>query len=201
MLTLYTVCFIVGGTFVALAAFAGIDGPDFDLEFDTDLELTAPREEEPETWNWSRKRPRKQSGLPLTSLKFWTFGSCFFGLTGILLSLLQPALSRGAIAAIALAVGVGCGTAIAIALQRLSENQANSLIRSNDLIGLVGTVEIPFDRNSKGKIRINVKDTSLDLVALTESSQTFKKGEQVYIVGIENSKVWVVEKESLSNYE
>lgn len=200
MFALYTLCAIVGGAFVILAAVAGVDGPDFDLEFDTDIELTAPREEEAGDSIFRRKRPRKQFWLPVTSLKFWTFGSCFFGLTGLVLSRSQSSLSRGAIAAISLAVGIVCGTAIAVILRRLRQHQADSLIRPNDLLGLPGTVEIPFDRDSKGKIRVNVKGSSLDLVALTESDKVFNRGEQVYIVGFENNKVWVVERESLENY-
>ncbi|MDY6783325.1 MAG: NfeD-like protein [Cyanobacteriota bacterium] len=200
MLTLYTVCTVVGGAFVILAAVAGIDGPDFDLDFETDLEFGARANRKADSLLSPQKRARKPFWWILTRFKFWTFGSCFFGLTGLLLSQFRPVLPANTILALSLLFGAVFGTAIAVILQHLQDNPADSMIRPDDLVGLLGTVEIPFDRESKGKVRVSIKGTNLDLVALTESSKSLNRGEQICIVGTENNKVWVVEREALKEY-
>lgn len=192
---LYTLCALIGGAFVLLAAFGGIDGPDFDFDFDTDFDFP-PHQREEESF-FDRPRRRKLFWLPFFSLKFWTFGSCFFGLTGMVLSRIPSGLSTVAIAAISAIMGIILGTLVALVLQHLRRHQANSLIRPNDLIGLPGVVEIPVARDRRGKIRVSVKGSNLDLIALTESDRSFDRGEKVYIVGSENNKVWVVEPEIL----
>lgn len=42
MMTLYLFCLTIGGGFVILSAFAGLDGIDFDTHFDMDVELSEP---------------------------------------------------------------------------------------------------------------------------------------------------------------
>ncbi|NET45083.1 NfeD-like protein [Okeania sp. SIO2B3] len=185
----YFFCLIIGGAFVALSAFAGLDGVDFDQDFDPDLEITDQSSRQVNTSIYQRRR---RLWLPLFSLKFWTFGSCFFGLTGILLSYISSTLSPTIIAIISIIVGILCGTIMAWVLYTLKNRQADSLVRSGDLVGLSGIVEIPFDKNSRGKIRLNVKNSVIELMAFTEESREFTRGEKAFIVGIENHRVWVV---------
>jgi len=185
----YVFCLIIGGAFVALSAFAGLDGVDFDQDFEPDLEII---DQENKQGNTSYHRPRRRLWLPFFSLKFWTFSSCFFGLTGILLSNISPSLSPTIIAIISIIVGILCGTIMAYVLHTLKNRPANSLVRSDDLQGLSGTVEIPFDKNSKGKIRVTVKESMVEFIAFSEENREFTKGEKVFIVGVENNRVWVV---------
>lgn len=78
MFTLYLFCLVVGGVFVALAAFAGLDGVDFDQDFDPDIELLEKSAKTEEDRHIPRKnRHRRGLGLPFFSLRFWTFGGCF----------------------------------------------------------------------------------------------------------------------------
>ena len=205
MFYIYLVSFIVGGIFVALSALAGIDGVEFDNDFDvdeldididedfdSDIEISEYGEKNQNSY-FMQRRKRKFPRLPITSLKFWTFGFCFFGLTGLILSWLQPqGISAGLILLIAIIMGLICGTSIVTILRSVRINQANSLLESSDLVGLLATVEIPFDHQSKGKIRVNIDGSSLDLIAVTEESKVFTKGEQVLVIGRENNRVWVV---------
>lgn len=185
MFTLYLLCLAIGGVFVALAAIAGLDGVDFDSDFDTDIEL--------------RDQSRLQLKLPFLSLRFWTFGGCFFGLTGVILSRLTPTLSPSWIAIIAIMMGGLCGTAIVWALRSLQQQQADSLVRSQDLLGLAGVVELPFDRHSRGKIRIVIKGSTVQFMAMTTDESCFNPGDKVVIVGRENNKVWVVSEQAFGN--
>lgn len=208
MFLIYLVSFIVGGIFVGLSALGGIDGAefdndfdidDFDMDIDFDVEISEYGDKD-ERSSLIKRRKRKFPRLPITSLKFWTFGFCFFGLTGLILSWLQPlGISAGVILAFAIGMGLICGTSIVTVLRTLQSNQANSLVESDDLAGLIGTVEIPFDNQSKGKIRINIKGSMIDLIAITEESKLFTRGEQVLVIGRENNKVWVVSQNTLSN--
>lgn len=63
---------------------------------------------------------------------------------------------------------------------------------SNDLVGFWGMVEIFFDRNSKGKIRVSVKGFVVVFMVFIEENREFIKKEKVFIVGVENSRVLVV---------
>ena len=201
MTTVYWVCFLIGGIFVALAVLGGIDDVDFDFEADTDLELIDPGEGPQKPTRYSRRQNRVGGQrIPilsiLKSLKFWTFGSCFFGLTGLILSFLQPGLAPGGIVAIAAGMGLLCGTAMAWILLALRRRQADSLVRSEDLVGLTGIVEIPFDATQKGKVRLQVKGSMVDFVALTDERKLLPKGEPVVVMGTKNNRVWVVSAET-----
>lgn len=197
MTTLYIICLTVGGVFVALAAFAGLDGADFELEFDPDVELADRRNPTESGGVLQPKRRSPRLTIPFLSLRFWTFGACFFGLTGTILSFLSPTLTPTAIAAISLAVGVFCGAAVVWIFDILRSQQANSMVQSDDLIGLGGTVEIPFDRDSRGKVRLSVKGCTFDMGAMTEESREFSPGDRVLVVGMEKNRVWVVSEDAL----
>lgn len=198
MFTVYLFCLVVGGVFVALAAVAGLDGVDFDQDFDPDVELLdkSSKTEEDKYTRRSKKRQRRGLGLPFFSLRFWTFGGCFFGLTGVILSLLNPALSPQFVLWVSIAVGVISGTAMVWTLRLLQRQQADSMVRADDLLGLPTLVEIPFDQNSRGKVRLSIKGSTLDLIAMTEDSQGFARGDQAFVVGVEKNQVWVVSEAS-----
>ncbi|QIZ72213.1 NfeD-like protein [Oxynema aestuarii] len=196
MNAIYTICFVVGGVFVALGAIAGLDGVEFGIEFDPDLEL-----KEGTTADGSQASDARSHwlqtlvSLPFSSLKFWTFGSCFFGLSGLVLSRLNPGLPGTVVFLVAIAVGLLCGSAIAWILRYLQRSQADSLVRPEDLMGRSAIVEIPFDRDSKGKVNLKIKGTSLSLSAYTDSDRAFSRGDRTFIIGMKNSTVWVVPSE------
>ncbi|HIK11662.1 MAG TPA: NfeD family protein [Oscillatoriaceae cyanobacterium M33_DOE_052] len=211
MQLLYLACLLVGGSFVFLAAIGGIDGADFHHDFgdfhhdfDADWETVPGKALEGNgTAKALRRKPGfwlRKLGQPFTSVRFWTFGSCFFGLTGVVLSHFTN-LAPLTIASFAVAMGIVCGTAMVWALRILQFSQSDSMVRNADIIGLSATVEIPFDATSKGKVRLNVKGSGIDFVAFTEESQGFQKGEKVFIVGIKNNQLWVVSQSDLRKLE
>ena len=194
MQSVYWLCFVLGGTFVTLAALGGLDGVEFDTEIDTDIELRTPSPHAPSrSLTQRRVNPKARFVISvLTSFRFWTVGSCFFGLTGLLLSWLHPAFGVWLIFTIALLMGLFLGTAIASTLVALHLRQVDSLVRLTDLAGLMGVVELPFDPQSKGKVRVNVRGTLVDFVARTDEETMFEQGDRVLIVGSENNRLWVV---------
>ena len=106
------------------------------------------------------------------------------------------------IAFIAVAIGVFCGAVIVllIVIQRRRQ-KVDSLVSTNNLIGLYGTVEVPFDRTSKGKVRVNIPGVGsmVDYVACTDDSKSFQPGDRVFIVQVKRNQLWVISEQSLEN--
>ena len=97
------------------------------------------------------------------------------------------------VAGISIIVGILCGILIVLLLQiRRKRQVVDSLVRPNHVVGLFGTVEIPFDQTSQGKVRVNVKGSMVDFIAFTDEEQRFTEGDKVFVVGMKRNKVWVV---------
>ncbi|UBF27211.1 NfeD-like protein [Kovacikia minuta CCNUW1] len=202
MLSVYWFCFAIGGVFVLLAVLGGFDGVDFDthdfdFHSDADFEVVDPGDRAPLKSSAVARSPKSGRFLRslfgvVKSLKFWTFGSCFFGLTGIVLSSLQLGLPPLTIAILAVGMGILCGAGISGALLSLRRQQTDSLVRTTDLVGLIGTVEIPFSKTSRGKVRLQVKGSQLNLMAYTDESSELLAGDPVLVVGTEQNRLWVV---------
>lgn len=212
MLVIYIACSLIGGLFVLLSVSGGFEGFDADADADADVDMDADADADadmdgeavddvdfgtqPDTRK-SRFSSRKKLWLPFYSFKFWTFAVCFFGLTGLALTLLEPELGEGLIGAIALAVGFVIGTTMAWLLKVLGGNYTNSITRTDDLVGAVGTVEIPFDANSRGKVQLPLKGSTVGFSAMTEEEAQFQPGDQILVVSFSNNKVWVVSAKAL----
>ncbi len=202
----YGICFIVGGIFVFLAAVGGLDGIDFGGDFDGDFDLSIDSDGDGnlddidfgthlgETFVVLRSR----WWLPLLSLRFWTFALCFFGLTGLLLGWVQPELKPLLVALIALFMGLFCGLVAALVLRSLSRQSVSSLIQPESLTGQLGTVEIPFDQNSRGKVSLNLNGSIVSFFAITQEEREFHQGDQVLVVGMERDKLWVAAADGVS---
>ena len=72
----------------------------------------------------------------------------------------------------------------------------DSLMKPDDLIGLDGIVELPFDAESRGKVRVDVRGSMVDLLAQTDDAQGFQVGDRVLIIQMQANKVWVVRNDS-----
>lgn len=211
MLVIYLACSLIGGVFVALSVSGGFEGFDFDgdaaidveAEFD-DVDFGTHQGKAEKKYNpWlGNPSPQQAIWLPIFSFKFWTFAICFFGLTGLALTWLQPGLGNALIALIALLVGIVIGTAMAWLLRVLGGNYTNSITRTDDLVGVIGTVEIPFDQNSRGKVQLSVKGSTVGYSAMTEQETEFQSGDRVLVVSWQDNRVWVVSADSLKeNYQ
>ncbi|MGB7085936.1 MAG: hypothetical protein WBD47_10305 [Phormidesmis sp.] len=215
MQSLYWFCFSIGGAFVALSMIGSGDllgDADFDVDADADLDLDAdfdadvdadidadtPADLQIDTdVDLMRSPTQKRKQLPawlsiLTSFKFWTFGGCFFGLTGLVIGIVEPGLSDLSVFAIALAMGLLCGGILVSILRRLKHRQVDSLMRNEDFAGLVGVVELPFDATSKGKVFLEVGGSTLHLVAQTDEQKSFQPGDPILVVGRSQNRLWVV---------
>lgn len=197
----YWISFALGGAFVVMATLGGLDGTDladgdFDLDADIDVDTDGDRDME-FVDPGDRPRPslfahvRRSSPLSLlTNFKFWTFGLCFFGLTGVVLTSLGVNPVGVMIAAVL--VGLLCGSAMALTLRALRRRHSSSLVETADLAGLEGVVEVPFDASTRGKVRVQVKGSVVDYVAYTNDQRSLERGDRILVIGTENNRLWVV---------
>lgn len=183
-----------------LAVVGGFDGVDFDgldgdAPFESDLDIAAPGTRDQRSP--FQPKPKTNPFGIIFSLKFWTFGLCFFGLTGLVLSNLSMRLPESLIVLAAIGMGIVCGALVAGTLRALRNRHANSLVRSEDVVGLTGVVTLPFDPDSRGKVQIKVKGSQVERIAYTDEAQGFQLGDRVLIVGVEQERLWVVSANSI----
>ncbi|MEM9151587.1 MAG: hypothetical protein AAGB19_14190 [Cyanobacteria bacterium P01_F01_bin.3] len=218
MQSVYWFCFVIGGIFVAIATLGGASDADFDadtdVDFDAEIELDADLDLDGDTpelgadvsfdaeIDTDLQLLRKVKGVYvfslniLTSFKFWTVGGFFFGLTGLSLGWVQSNLPPLLIFITALIMGTLLGGMLAIALRHLARRHADSLIRTEDFAGRLGIVELPFDAQSKGKVRLEIRGAVLHMMALTDDIKKFAPGDKVLVVNVENNRLWVVSDET-----
>jgi len=101
------------------------------------------------------------------------------------------------IAGISIAVGIFVGALIVWFIYFWRRREIiDSMMKPEDLVGLYGIVELPFDENSKGKVRVDVRGSMVDLIALTDDGQGFQVGDRVLIIQMQSNKVWVTRHDS-----
>ena len=97
----------------------------------------------------------------LFSTPFWSFGLTGFGLSGLLMQLLVRNSAGWFSQLIALTMGGGMGLAATRLLRVIGRREADSLVRSDDLIGLEGVVTLAMDAEQRGFVELSVRGTLL----------------------------------------
>ena len=103
----------------------------------------------------------------LFSTPFWSFGLTGFGLSGLLMQLLVGNSAGWFTQLIALSIGGGMGLAATRLLRVIGRREADSLVRSDDLIGLEGVVTLAMDAEQRGFVELSVRGTLLRRPALS----------------------------------
>ena len=103
----------------------------------------------------------------LFSTPFWSFGLTGFGLSGLLMQLLVRNSAGWFSQLIALTMGGGMGLAATRLLRVIGRREADSLVRSDDLIGLEGVVTLAMDAEQRGFVELSVKGSLLRRPALS----------------------------------
>jgi membrane protein implicated in regulation of membrane protease activity len=126
----------------------------------------------------------------LASMRFWTFFAAFFGLTGIVLDGLDLAVP---LVALGLAIGIGflTGWTAVTLINRLSANDTGVAATVDDYVGKSGEMLIAAGPKRLGKIRIELKGTTVDVLAESDE-HSVARGEQALIVEMRGAKAVVV---------
>jgi membrane-bound ClpP family serine protease len=98
---------------------------------------------------------------------------------------------------IASLIGVAAGIVLAALMYGIMllfvEQQANSVIGSDALLGCTGTVTVPIDKDGIGEIGVSVSGEYRTYAARAQGSGPLQKGRTVRIVGMTGSVVMVDE--------
>ncbi len=109
--------------------------------------------------------------LPIIlSLRFWIYGLLGFGMVGAALHYLGLA-SSFVTPLIAVVVGLLSGFLASWTFRALARADTTSSAEASDAVGQVGRVLVPCIRGQKGKVRIELRGQTLDLIATTDDEE------------------------------
>jgi len=124
------------------------------------------------------------------SLRFWTFALAFFGLTGTVLSglsLAGPTVTAMTASAMGLVIGRG---AVAV-FHALRASESSMAATTTDYVGKSARVTLGFGPGEVGKVRVQMKGTTVDLLAHTDEPTPFATGDEALIIQISDNKALV----------
>ena len=169
----YLFCLISGGVLIALSIAGDADG---DLGGDPGGDGSGIAE----------------GGNPavLFSTSFWSFGLAGFGLCGLLLQLFQGAAQSPFTLPLALGLGVVMGWGAALALRVLARREANTVVRSDDLLGRDAMVTLPLSADQRGFVEVSVRGSLLRRAARS-ATRPMARGERAVILRAEGNTLIV----------
>jgi membrane protein implicated in regulation of membrane protease activity len=100
----------------------------------------------------------------LLSTRFWIFLALAFGISGTLLTLFQLA---GTVAIFALAGGTGVASGVFAAwvIRTLKRGQVSGVASADEAVGKIAEVLIPCEEGRIGKVRLQLRGQTMDLLA------------------------------------
>ncbi len=182
METIYLICLIFGGFFLAVSIFAGAEAEtDFSFNVEGDA-ADAPAGE------------GLISAAQYFSFRNIVFFTAFFGLAGVILSKLSTPALPTFLAAITLG---GCAGAFSHKLMSyLKSSESGESLDTESLAGLTAKALVDIAENRKGKIRVQMQDRTFQLIAQladVAKEKQIKHGQPVIILRVENGIAHVAE--------
>ena len=128
----------------------------------------------------------------LFSTPFWSFGLAGFGLCGVLMSVFVVESSWLPISLMAVLMGLAMGIGATKTLAILGRREADSLVRSDDIIGMVGRITLAVEAGQRSFVELSVKGSLLRRSARCKSGP-LEKHQTVVVVEInaEETSVFV----------
>jgi hypothetical protein len=183
----------IGGTLVAASLLLGgndhdVDADaDFDTDFDADVDVDADADADADH-DFSHAdgvgMDAVMAWLPFMSMRFWTFFLAFFGLTGASLTLAEAVGDKILIAIIAGVIGYAAGVTVVSAIRKLRKDEVDSSVAESDYVGSTGLITIAVGKGQTGKVRVEVKGRTIELLAQTEDDATYAIKQSVLIYGV-----------------
>lgn len=127
----------------------------------------------------------------VSSIRFWTFFTTFFGLTGVVLEGLALLGSLPTLLA-ALGMGSASGAAAALIIRNLAEHPTGVAASSRDYVGQTGRVLVAIRRGGLGKVRLQLKGTTVDMLATTDEEGVIEIGELALIIEMRDTTAVIV---------
>ncbi len=186
---LYLAALIIGFGTIALQLFMSGDGDadadahvgDIDADMDMDADADA---------DHGHVGHGDGGFLPIfLSIRFWTFALLAFGLSGTLLHYLDLT-SRAFVPFIALGMGIGSGLLASLTFRALSRSEATSSGSMNEAVGQLARVLVVPGKSSHGKVRVQIKGQTVDLIATTDE-EALEAGQLVLVEDVRESTAHV----------
>lgn len=199
---------VLGGVFVALSVFGGLFDADadadldadmdVDLDADMDVDLDADADLDVDGYDGDIEVAVGRRFNPFVSFKFYTFSLAFYGLTGLLFTVLELLESPVAILALSLVTGLLAGLGMAYALFWANSSSGTQGISARDYAGLSAKIMLPVSAQRKGKARMSIKGQIIEMPARSaDDDVVFDFGEECVVLGIEDGVVQVVQPAAL----
>lgn len=122
----------------------------------------------------------------LRSLRFWTFFLAFFGLTGVALKTLGIVDSDLVAAFVAVGMGGAIGYGATWAFRVLDRRDSNSVASEDDLVGKSGRVLVAVGPGTLGKLRVQAKGATVDLLAKSDD-ESFAVDDEATIIEMDET--------------
>jgi membrane protein implicated in regulation of membrane protease activity len=195
----YLASAIIGWAFVGLFLFGGIDADaDFEADLDADFDADADVDGDIAGSGDGFASSIASAGLSLLSFRSVMFFLAFFGLTGMVLKVIDA----GSIATLIAAIGVGAFAWVfnSFVFRALKVADVSSTLKTSDLQGAVGDVVVPISPEHRGRISIEVGDQRRYLTAAPHAAaprKSFAVGDRIVVVGLEKGTALVTATEVL----
>lgn len=121
------------------------------------------------------------------SFRFWTFALMAFGMVGAALHYLALA-GFSTTLVLSIVVGVISGLAASLTFRALSRGVTSSET-TQDAVGKVGRVLVPAHKGQTGKVRIEIKGKTLDVLATSDAEVV--EGDHVLVVEMRGTSAHV----------
>ncbi len=180
LLNVYLFAFALGAVLLIASIFMG--GDDADVGADADVDADADADVDGDADHHDGGGEIGGFFGALTSLRFWTFFAATFGLTGALLEW-QGVLDNAWIAlALAVAVGFIAGYFAVETFRRLAAGETGHVAGAKDYVGKSGRVLVAIVPGAVGKVRVEVRGSTVDLLATNDEGITIAIGEHALVI-------------------
>ena len=190
--TIYVFSLGLGGALLLMSLFMGGDhdgDADADMDADADVEADGGADQGQQAVHHGGDTHGSLGGLftIFLSLRFWTFFLAFFGLTGLVIDGLDLVDGSWVPFGTAAAVGLATGYVAVAVIRGLSRGESGKVGSTTDYVGATARVLIPVSREELGKVRLQVRGTTVDLLARTNDDVPLAAGARAMILQIDDT--------------
>lgn len=199
MLEVYGFAFGLGGVLLLVSMFAGGDSDmdasvDADVDLDLDADADASFDAEGADADGGHGDAHASIGgfaAAFLSLRFWTFFSTFFGMTGLVVEGFDLMQGTIAVAGVAAAMGTSIGYGAVTAVRTLTRDTVGEVPDSDAYVGQTARVLLPMSAGETGKVRMQLHGRTVDMLATTSEAERFEANDRALVVEMDEGVVTV----------
>lgn len=126
--------------------------------------------------------------LWLLSARFWTFFAAFFGITGVILDGFGVVANPIVAALLSVGMGLFAGIFASWLVRTMTAESSNSAVSTADYIGKTGRLLVGFGPGTTGKIRLEVKGSTIDLLCTAMDEGTYETRDEVLVIEMDGTR-------------